>query len=58
MFIRGGDFMTKRNRLMLIIIQIIIIALSVVQISGLIPQQGLAGLFAACAVWTLVILRR
>lgn len=50
--------MTKSKRQMLMIIQILIIALSAVQISGLLPQQGLSGLIAACAVWTLVILRR
>ncbi|MGN0694313.1 MAG: hypothetical protein ACI4LK_05360 [Lentihominibacter sp.] len=47
--------MMNNNRI-LMGIQIIIIFLSVIEVIGILPRQGIAGMIAACSVWGIVIL--
>lgn len=50
--------MFKNTTRALIVTQIIIIALSLIQIFGILPQRGSAGVVAACAIWNLLILKK
>lgn len=48
----------NENRRVLIIIQLIIIALSLIQVFNILPTTGMAGMFAACAIWALLVIRK
>lgn len=50
--------MFKNTTRALIVTRIIIIALSLIQIFGILPQRGSAGVVAACAIWNLLILKK
>ena len=47
-----------KNTTRALIVTQIIIALSLIQIFGILPQRGSAGVVAACAIWNLLILKK
>lgn len=46
------------NKRTLIITQLIIIVLSLIQVFEILPTQGMSGMFAACAIWALLVIRK
>lgn len=48
--------MMKNNKRMLMGTQIIMILLSVIEVTGILPREEIAGMIAACGVWGIVIL--